>query len=459
MNGDVNETMSSIQLLRDRFCKTYAYAGVPEVCRAPGRVNLIGEHTDYNGLPVLPMALRQSVRIAFAPKKNRLIQVRNANPRYADATFQNGPDIPPSPPGDWTNYCKAAVQGLNVHFGVRSYPGMDLLVDADLPAAAGLSSSSAMVVASSLAYLRAIGKTLEKDISRLELAALLASAEHYVGTRGGGMDQAVIINGKAGYACKIDFFPVRTEHVPLLDDHVIVVCDSTVRVEKSGDALHAYNAGPRLSRLATALLEQTAKAEFDDGVQLERIGDLYFGPLCLTHLEVTELCERTFVKPGMILQEAATRLQCTTESIRERWIGDLPEPSEGFPLQARVRHLRTEFRRVEEARDALQAGDPAAVGALMDESHRSCAGDYFISSPELDVLTQAARNAGAVGARLTGAGFGGATVNLVPTTEKDTFIERITASYYRRYLDFNGNVPVFIAEAGDGAGYLPSSAG
>lgn len=451
--------MFSPHALRDHFCETYGHDGAPGVCRAPGRVNLIGEHTDYNGLPVLPMALRQSVQVAFAPTKNHQIRLHNFDDRYADAAFENIPDIPPSPAGDWTNYCKAAVQGLNAHFGVRHFSGMDLLVDADLPAAAGLSSSSAMVVACALAYLKVLGKALGQDVSRLELAALLASAEHYVGTRGGGMDQAVILNGQAGQACKIDFFPVRIEHVPLLEKYAIIVCDSMVRVEKSGEGLHAYNAGPRLSRLATALLGAVAQKEFDESVRIERIGDLFFGPLCLTHQEVMELCLRTFPKPYLSLREAATRLRLSPEVIRERWIGDLPELEKGFPMQARVRHLCTEFRRVEEARDALLCGDAVTFGALMNESHASCAQDYFISSSELDVLTQAARNAGALGARLTGAGFGGATVNLVPAEDCAAFIERMTSSYYRRYLDFTGDAPVFVAESGEGAGYLTSDAG
>ena len=99
----------------------YGHDGVPGVCRAPGRINLIGEHTDYNGLPVLPMAVRQEVRIAFAPNKNRQIRLRNRDGRYADAAFENAPDIAPSPAGDWANYCKAAVHGLNLAVS-RAFP-------------------------------------------------------------------------------------------------------------------------------------------------------------------------------------------------------------------------------------------------------------------------------------------------------------------------------------------------
>lgn len=439
--------------LTELFREAYPDAGQPFICRAPGRVNLIGEHMDYNGLPVLPMAIQQEIVIAFAGRQDARITMKNVSAAFKEVSFQNAPSIPPSGQGSWENYCKAAVQGLNNHFEVTKFPGMDLLITADLPMAAGLSSSSALVVACSLAYLAVLDIQLEKDISRKELADLLARAEHYVGTRGGGMDQACILHGDPGHACKIDFFPLRVELAPLPEDCAIVVCDSMVKVEKSGAGLQRFNAGPRLCALACALVEKQAQEEFGEEIALNRLGDLWLGPLCLLHGEGRELCMRAVPEERTTLKQAAERLGLSEAEVREKYIADTPEPAEGFPLQARLRHQITEYRRVETARDALQAGAAEEFGQLMNASHGSCAHDFGISSPDLDKLVECAREAGALGARLTGAGFGGATVNLVPNHLVDTFIERVTRSYYQEYKAHTGAAPSFIAHPSPGARY------
>ncbi len=443
-----------VQELEKRFWESYGGASEPEICRSPGRVNLIGEHTDYNGLPVLPMAIMQEILIAFRPREDQRVDLRNVDPSFPELRFENGPDIPASPAGEWDNYCKAAIQGLNKHFQVRTFRGMDVMVTSTLPIAAGLSSSSSLVVACALAYARVLGVRLEDDISRLELAEILAEAEHYVGTRGGGMDQAVILNCLQNHACKINFFPLRVEVAPLPADCAVVVCDSMVKVKKSGAALAKYNAGPRSCALACALVEQQLHREFGDGIELNRLGDLWFGPLCLTHAEAAEICEHAIPEPHVTVADAAARLKCTPEQVRTRWLGDLPEPERGFPLQAKLRHQLTEYRRVETARDALLAGDSELFGQLMNASHESCAKDFEISSPELDALVSAARDAGALGARLTGAGFGGATVNLVPKDICGDFIKQVEETYYCGYRNFDGPAPIFVAHASQGAGYL-----
>lgn len=440
--------------LTELFREVYPESGEPFVCRAPGRVNLIGEHMDYNGLPVLPMAIRQEIRIAFAGRPDPVVTMKNVSSTFSEVSFTNGPNIPPSGQGAWENYCKAAVHGLNNHFEVTKYRGVDMLVSSDLPMAAGLSSSSALVVACSLAYLAVLDIRLEHDISRKDLADLLARAEHYVGTRGGGMDQTCILNADAEHACKIDFFPLRVELAPVPEDCAIVVCDSMVKVEKSGDGLMRFNAGPRLCALACALVEKQAQEEFGDEISLARLGDLWLGPLCLLHGEGRELCMRAVPEERVTLAQAATRLGMTPEQVRERYIADTPEPAEGFPLQARLRHQITEYRRVETARDALLAGASEEFGQLMNASHGSCAHDFGISSVELDHLVACARSAGALGARLTGAGFGGATVNLVPKQQVSAFIGEVTKSYYEEFKQHRGEPPIFVAEASAGAGYI-----
>lgn len=440
--------------LRVLFKEAYPDAGEPFVCRAPGRVNLIGEHMDYNGLPVLPMAIQQQICIAFAGRPEPTITLKNVCADFAPVSFENMAKIPPSAQGACENYCKAAVHGLNRHFEVTKFQGMDLLITSDLPMAAGLSSSSAMVVACALAYLAILDIQVERDISRKDLADLLARAEHYVGTRGGGMDQTCILHGAPGHACKIDFFPLRVELAPVPEDCAIVVCDSMVKVEKSGAGLQRFNAGPRLCALACALVEKQAQEEFGEEIELHRLGDLWLGPLCLLHEEGRELCMRAIPEERIGMAEIVKRLGMSEGKIRERYIADTPEPAEGFPLRARLRHQITEYRRVETARDALIAGAAEEFGQLMNASHGSCAHDFGISSPELDTLVECARKAGSLGSRLTGAGFGGATVNLVPKGRVAAFVEAITQSYYRDYKKHAGPAAIFVAEASEGAGYV-----
>ncbi len=423
-------------------------------CRVPGRVNLIGEHTDYNGFSVLPVTIKKEVHCAFSPRKDNEIHLFNEDPRFQHRSFLNAMDISPSPTGSWDNYIKAGVIALNKKFKVRTFPGFNLFINSTLPIATGLSSSSALVITASLVYLKILGKELGRDISRLELAELMAEGEHFVGTRGGGMDQTVILNGEEGHACKIDFFPIRTSLLPLFNDHVFIICDSTIRAQKTGACLNRYNAGPRLCSLVCALMERFLQREIDEPLQIRRLGDFWTGKLCLTYDEILDYAERAIPKEYIGLKEIASLLNMSTQEIRQLWIGEMEEPEKGFPLRARIRHVITEQRRVELSRDALLANDAYTFGKLMNESHQSCAENYEISIPELDMLTQIARKYGAIGSRLTGAGFGGCTVSLVPCEKIDYFMENIEKQYYQKYLGLSSAQGMFVVETCPSASYI-----
>ncbi|HOJ31939.1 MAG TPA: galactokinase [Candidatus Hydrogenedentes bacterium] len=454
-----NHCVSRIDNLIEKFAEAFPEVSHPiRVCRAPGRINLLGEHLDYNGLPVLPTTIQHDICIAFTPRDDHVIRLKNADPRFSETAFTNTEDIPPSETGAWENYCKAAIQALNRRFPSSAYRGMNLYVDGNIPTAAGLSSSSAFVVACALAYLAVSELELDKDISRIELATLLAEGEHYVGTRGGGMDQAIILLGAQNCACKIDFFPLRTERVPLFEDHVFVAAHSLVKADKTGSALQRYNAGPATCRLLTALIEHAARQAFDDEIELERLGDLWQGPLFLTHEEAEALVRSVLSEKPFSMDELSRFLNLSPQAIREKWLGALEMPPEGLPLHRRARHVLTEFHRVERGRDFLLAKDAAAFGELMSASHRSCASDYEVSCPELDELTEIARQAGALGSRMTGAGFGGYTVSLVPQAALLQFLQRVYEEYYRpRGMppDEAHNV-LWAAAPSSGAGYTPS---
>ena len=428
--NDVNAAgaVAPVQARRvaERFLHAYGRAAA-FVVRAPGRVNLLGEHTDYNGLPVLPMAIDRSVRIAGAVRADRIVTLRNTASRFPERSYVLHDAIPAYPDGDWGNYSKAAAHGL-IRAGHALPHGADLLVDGDIPSGAGLSSSSALVVANALALLAANAT----DVPYAALAELLPRAERYVGTLSGGMDQATSLLASAGHALRIDFFPLRVRRVPLLPGYSVVVCHSLVPAEKSGAAKHAYNRRVIECRLACRVLERALGASVPRG--LHTVGDLatlFPGrPLLdfLAHVAL-QLPDRP-----LRLAEIAAVIGTSPERLR----GDCeitPESGDEFAVVRRLRHVLSEADRVNRAEELLHSADAEGFGRLMDASHTSCRDDYEISCPELETLVGLAKDAGAVGARLTGAGFGGCTVNLVPTPGAAAFVARLDRYFYRDRLD------------------------
>jgi N-acetylgalactosamine kinase len=404
--------------------------------RVPGRVNLIGEHTDYNGLPVMPMAIERQVRLLLAPRTDRRVEIYNTAKRYEPRSFTISPQIAPYATGDWGNYIKAGVQGivtdaLNRGKALSEISGFSALIESDLPAAAGLSSSSALVVASALAELTVNRWSFDRE----ELAEQMSAAERYVGTMGGGMDQAVILLAQAGSALKIDFFPLRITHVNLPPAYRVVICNSMIRAPKTAEARLLYNRLPIECRIATAVL---ARALSDRGVDdsAARISEILS---VLSPAQVLEEAEKLFGDAYWTQQQVADFLSITSNEVAERYMrlvdgSTLPTPTEGFPLLRRIRHVVTEGQRVEDSVTALSAGDAIRFGELMNASHASCRDDYGISCPALDELVRVARSAGAVGSRLTGAGFGGCTVNLVHRDKVESFVDTVVSQYYARYL-------------------------
>lgn len=412
-----------------RFMEAFPDAKKTSIARAPGRVNLIGEHTDYNGLPVFPMAIERDVVIIFAPRRDRRVNIINTSYWFPPRSFDISKRIRPYAHGNWGNYAKAAAQALQ-EVARRQMKGFDACVMGDVPSGAGLSSSSALVVAMAVALAGANGLSID----RRDLAELLAHGEKYVGTEGGGMDQAVSLLAEPGKALKIDFFPLQTVPVPLPHDYSLVICNSMVAAEKSGKAREAYNGRVIECRLGVALLGQILADRLGPEKDLTMLGGLRG----LTAEEQDAAIDQ--LPDGAVsLKEVARRVGMTAASLRENALrlrsGEIArEPREGFKVKQRVRHVLTEGRRVEVARHALEAGDIEAFGQLMNESHESCAKDYEISLPELDALVEICRRAGALGARLTGAGFGGCVVALVGDRDIPDFISAIVEEYYHDYL-------------------------
>ena len=383
--------------------------------RAPGRVNLIGEHTDYNGYPVLPMAIQRAIRLAAAPGEGRLVELTNGqSDLYGDRQFELSDVIPRGPGGDWSDYVKAAVQSL-VRLGLDEGRSPDELrgiccaVEGDLPPAAGLSSSTALVVAAALAFC-AVNRM---GLGRQALAERMADAEHYVGTQGGGMDQAVCLLARAGEVLRLDFFPLQVQRLPFPEDHCIVAAHSTLPAGKAAERRLAYNRRVIECTIGLHLLAREL------GVKPPpRLADLS-QYVANAEAELPHVLQRVMKgHESLSLRAAASLFETDPGRFARRFLrmADgrlLPMPGDGLKVLRRCRHVFGEARRVERAAACLARGDMAALGSLMDESHASCAADLGISTFEVDQLVDVMRQAGALGARLTGAGFGGFAIALV----------------------------------------------
>jgi galactokinase len=313
------------------------------------------------------------------------VRLTNAEPSYADVELELSTDVEPGTPHDWGDYARGVAQALVRENGITA--GADIAVESDLPVAAGLSSSSALSCGVALALLAANGRSID----RVELAEVVARAERYTGTQGGGMDHAVILCAQAGYALGVSFAPLHIRPVSVPQDWVFLVAHSGGVAEKSGPAQATYNARTRECREALV----TVWAALGKGDPPERD----YRPL----LEAAD--------SEHLLRVGADAL--------------------GPILLARFRHTLSEAWRVSEAEEALRVSDLSTFGRAMDASHKSLRDDYQVSTPELDRIVDLAREAGAAGARLTGAGLGGSALILCTEAAESAVREALEVGYYR----------------------------
>ncbi len=325
------------------------------IARAPGRVNLIGEHTDYNGGLVLPMAIDLVTEVRLRRRGDRRLVLRSTAKTQTIETALD--DTMPQGGGAWGDYVRAVALAL-IRQGIE-VPGADVWIESQVPEGAGLSSSAALEVATAMAFLDLV----EVELEPRSIARLCQQAENdFVGTRCGIMDPLVSVLAESGRAMRLDCATLESRAVALPPDIAVLVADTGVR--------HALASGEYNRRRAE--------------------------------------CEAAFLVARRLSPEI-NFLAELKESDLERLGRDL----EVLPL-ARARHVVRECARVEAVVAALESGQPQEAGRRMVESHASLRDDYAVSCPELDLLVELAlAQSGVFGSRMTGGGFGGCTVSLV----------------------------------------------
>ena len=375
--------------LRSEFEKRF---GTPcTIFRAPGRVNLIGEHTDYNDGYVMPAAISFDTFVACAENNNGTISAQSLQEPQA-ATFPvHEPN--PQPAHNWTDYVRGVL--IQLERDSVAISGANLLIDGQVPIGAGLSSSAALEVVAALALLSFSNHSMDSTA----IAQLCQRAENeFVGSRCGIMDQFASLHSRAGSALLLDCRSLDTRSLPLPENVSLVICNTMV---KHSIAHGEYN---------------FRRAECEAGVR-------YFA-----------------------------RHRKTVSALRDVTEDDLRQFGSGLPdvLLRRCRHVVTENARVLAAAEALESSDLKRFGQLMYDSHRSLKDDFEVSCSELDTMVELARkHPGVHGARMTGGGFGGCTINFVEQSEARAFSAQIINAYqYATQI----RPEVYITHAAPGAG-------
>jgi galactokinase len=376
-----------LQLL-DAFQARFGSAA--SVYRAPGRVNLIGEHTDYNDGFVLPAAIEFYCWAAAAPRRDGQLVIHSEN---FDETVEARLDsLSPLEKKHWANYPLGVAWAL-AQAG-KPLTGASIYIAGEVPLGSGLSSSAALEVAVGLALLNESGQT----VNRAELAKLCQKAENeFVGAHVGIMDQFVSCHGRASHALLLDCRSLEHEYVKLPSDLQLVICNTMV---KHALASSEYN---------------TRRAECEEGVRILRI--VFPEIRALRDVTLSQLEEHRRILPPKVI--------------------------------ARCRHVITENARVKSAVEAFHRGDSKALRPLMQESHCSLRDDYEVSCQELDLMVEiASAQPGLMGARMTGGGFGGCTINMVESGAVADFKHKVAEEYSSR----TGLVPeIYVSPASEGA--------
>ena len=479
--------------------------------RAPGRVNLIGEHIDYCGYSVLPMAIDRDTVIAAAVNDDSLlsppdphpVQIANYDSAFAAITFNSNTDLFTTEAAhNWTKYVQCGFKGVfndrkaqsdtsvllnssdapaapstvwDDHFVEYRHHSLQLMVSGTVPPSAGLSSSSSLVCASALTA--AFAHSLLPSLPAAALATIAAQCERYVGTMGGGMDQAISFLSQRGVAQRIDFDPLHATPVSLPPTAVFLVCNSLYESEKAVQAARQFNARVLECKLAALLLAkhfriQVASSEVKSFVLRtvqQRSSHTTARLVSLLQSSTSILHEQPYTVAEV---ETVLGVKLTDYLSYNTNFAKVIASNSPLRLRQRALHVYSEAQRVYDFQSActsISATTVSTLGRLMDESHASCRDQYECSCDDLERLVSVVKDAGALGCRLTGAGWGGCVVALFDGALGEHAVseaqQRIQKTYYVGYKGIAANDPrlseyMFTTTPASGAAvYVPERAG
>lgn len=376
---------------------------------------------DYCGYGVLPMAIQRCIVVTVGPSDDKKLQLVNYEEEKYPSFETTSLEIDGEHP-HWWNYFLCGVKGA-LDEG-SNLPGMKCIVDGSIPPASGLSSSSAVVVAATLATFCVQGQ-LERH-QPTDLADMCAKAERFIGTQGGGMDQAIELLAVEGKALSIEFNPIRTKEVSLPPDACFVIANSCTVANKAAGS--EFNQRVVECRLATKVLAKTL--DLPDWKNMAKLVEVQRA--CQKTLpEMLEAVHRILHPDTYTKVELVELLESSEEEIESEMLTPNTRHLTDFKLHQRALHVFSEAHRVEEyQRISMSSQSLQDLGSLMYQSHESCTNLYECSHPNLDKLVNLSKEAGALGARLTGAGWGGCIVALVPLEKLDHFMQHLLKNYY-----------------------------
>ncbi|XP_076054791.1 N-acetylgalactosamine kinase isoform X2 [Oratosquilla oratoria] len=420
------------------------------IARAPGRVNLIGEHIDYCGYAVLPMAIELDIVIAVSLNEQEVLHITNIDDTYLPYSCDiNNFEISGNKPS-WYKYVLCGIRGILDEGGLEGkFHGLNMVVKGTIPPSSGLSSSSALVCASALAVAHAHNLNLSKE----KLAEICARSERHIGTQGGGMDQAISFLATKGTARLIEFNPLKTMPVSLPEGANFVVANCLAPVNKA--ATSHYNCRVMECRLACQVLAKLASIKWQG---LRKLLDLQKA-LGKSLPEMIEMVKKNIHKEPYTKTEICEILEVTEAHLNEITLSENTRHIQEFNLHDRALHVFTEAHRVWEFKQICESDNKDVesvlnqLGKVMFESHESTQYYYECSHPKLDKLVELSKSI-AYGARLTGAGWGGCMIALVPTHALEEYQEKLLQEFYAGEESFkvkNMSSVLFTSKPGAGA--------
>lgn len=452
------------EALLKKFEERYGSKRPDLLIRSPGRVNVIGEHIDYCFFSVLPMAVEADIIMAIHLTDEPVIEVANTNPDFPATKFDLPKDGSPvdidASKSDWVNYFRCGLVVGQDYLKKNNYPctkGIKVLIDGNVPTGSGLSSSAAFVVCSTLCTLLANGYT---NVSKKLLTQLSTVCEQHVGVNSGGMDQSASIWGLKDHALFVSFLPDLNvvefgfpETNPKLE---FVIANSLVVSNKQETGPVNYNLRVVEVTLGALLMAKKLNLTIKPDGNLQAgtfrgVVDAYFANEKTPYGQdiqdsrqkldkMIELVNELITqKDGYTTEQIASELDMSVDDLKAKFMTKYPVRYEVLKLYRRAYHVFTEAKRVLDFLSLLQSPPSdsqtliSELGNLMNQSQDSQR-DYSNNSlPQLDEICTIARENGAAGARITGAGFGGSTVLLTPADKSQQVIDALRTNYYKKH--------------------------